>query len=193
MTRLVGITGGIGAGKSVVSRILRAMGYPVYDCDSRAKAIMDGDPRIHEQLCRQIHPHVVADGCIDRSLLSEIVFNDAEALCRLNSIVHAAVEADVRDWISRHDSPLSFVESAILYKCRLAEMVCGVIEVTAPVELRVKRVMARSALSRQQVMGRISAQNDAGRRHDRSYYIINDGEEAVLPQLKSALKIFQNC
>jgi len=103
-----GVNGGIGAGKSVVSRILDAMGYPVYDCDSRAKAIMDKDPRIHEQLCRQIHPLVVIGGVIDRRLLAEIVFNDPLAVGRLNTIVHAAVEADVSRWVQQQGSPFYF-------------------------------------------------------------------------------------
>ena len=81
---LTAITGGIGSGKSVVSQILRILGYPVYDCDSRARTIMDSDCGIHRSLCEQIHPQAVTGGIVDRQLISSIVFNDTEALavCR---------------------------------------------------------------------------------------------------------------
>ncbi len=190
MTKLVGVTGGIGAGKSIVCQILRAKGYPVYDCDSRAKAIMDQDAFIHEQLCSQIHPLVVVDSVINRRLLSEIVFNDADALKRLNSIVHTAVEEDVARWAKNLFSPIAFVESAILYKCRLAEMVDAVLEVVAPVEMRIARVMTRSALNRQEVESRISSQLSPERRHSRTYYIMNDNAEPILPQLEKILQEF---
>lgn len=183
MTALVGIAGGIGAGKSVVSRILDAMGYPVYDCDSRAKAIMDKDPRIHEQLCRQIHPLVVIGGVIDRRLLAEIVFNDPLALGRLNTIVHAAVEADVSRWVQQQGSHFTFVESAILYQCRLAGMVDAVIEVTASVELRVSRVVKRSRLSRRQILDRIASQPAPTCRHAHTFEIVNDDVTPILPQI----------
>ncbi len=182
MTVLVGIAGGIGAGKSVVSRILDAMGYPVYDCDSRAKAIMDKDPGMHEQLCRQIHPLVIIGGVIDR-LLAEIVFNDPLALGRLNTIVHAAVEADVSRWVQQQGSNFTFVESAILYQCRLAGMVDAVIEVTAPVELRVSRVVKRSGLTRRQILDRIASQPAPTCRHAHTFEIVNDDVTPILPQI----------
>lgn len=187
MTKLIGITGGIGAGKSVVSQILRAMGFPVYDCDSQAKIIMDSDTIIHEELCCQISPRVVVDGIIDRRLLSEIVFNDAAALQRLNAIVHAAVETDVRRWTDACQSAIAFVESAILYKCKLADMVDAVVEVSAPTELRIERVMQRSSLTRQEVLRRISSQVFSEKQHPRTYYIINDNAEPILPQLHHIL------
>lgn len=187
MTKLVGITGGIGAGKSVVSQILRTMGFPVYDCDSRAKAIMDSDTNIHKELCRQISPRVVVDGIIDRHLLSEIVFNDASALQRLNAIVHAAVEDDVRRWSDSSQSAIAFVESAILYKCKLADMVDAVVQVSAPTELRIERVMKRSSLTRKEVLSRISSQVFSEKHHARTYNILNDNAEPILPQLHHIL------
>lgn len=187
MTKLVGITGGIGAGKSVVSQILRTMGFPVYDCDVRAKVIMDSDTNIHNELCRQISPRVVVDGIIDRRLLSEIVFNDASALQCLNAIVHTAVENDVRHWSDACKSAIAFVESAILYRCRLVNIVDAVVEVSAPTELRIERVIKRSKLTRQEVLSRISSQVFSEKQHPRTYYIINDNTEPILPQLHQIL------
>lgn len=149
--RLIAITGGIGAGKSVVSHVLAAMGYDVYDCDSRARRIVDDTPEIHRRLVSEIHPQAVIDGHVDRKQISEVVFNDPEALRRLNAIVHTAVIDDLRRWCDERSKLPVFVETAILYDCDLWRMVDDVWEVTAPVELRIDRVMRRNNLTRSQV------------------------------------------
>ena len=164
-TRLIAITGGIGSGKSVISDILRAMGHKVYD--TRAKALMDTDESIKDDLINLISIDAVrSDRTIDRKLLSEIVFNDPDALSRLNSIVHKAVRADLRRW----------------------REVDEVWEVTAPTELRVQRVMKRNSMSREQVLARISSQSTtAAQLHPLTKSIVNDGVEPVLPQILSLL------
>ena len=186
-TRLIAITGGIGSGKSVISDILRAMGHKVYDCDTRAKALMDTDESIKDDLINLISIDAVrSDRTIDRKLLSEIVFNDPDALSRLNSIVHKAVRADLRRW--RDTSSHRTVETAILYASRLDREVDEVWEVTAPTELRVQRVMKRNSMSREQVLARISSQSTtAAQLHPLTKSIVNDGVEPVLPQILSLL------
>ena len=115
-TRLIAITGGIGSGKSIISDILRAMGHKVYDYDTRAKALMDTDESIKNDLIDLISIDAVRnDRTIDRKLLSEIVFNDPDALSRLNSIVHKAVRADLRRWRDTSSDKTVWVETAILY------------------------------------------------------------------------------
>lgn len=183
--KLIALTGGIGAGKSVVARVLSAMGYPVYDCDSRAKSIMDCDTKIHAQLGAQIDTAVVSGGMIDRKLLSEIVFSDSRKLECLNGIVHGAVVEDLKEWSRRQVSPVAFVETAILYQCEIWKMVDAVWEVSAPVETRIRRVMARSGLSRRQILERMSAQIDEPRLAH--IYIYNDDEHAVLPEIRKLL------
>ena len=159
-TRLIAITGGIGSGKSIISDILRAMGHKVYDCDTRAKALMDTDESIKNDLIDLISIDAVRnDRTIDRKLLSEIVFNDPDALSRLNSIVHKAVRADLRRWRDTSSDKTVWVETAILYASRLDREVDEVWEVTAPTELRVQRVMKRNSMSREQVLARISSQS----------------------------------
>lgn len=185
MTAATGITGGIGAGKSVVSAILRAMGYEVYDSDTRARQIMDSDTDIHHALCAHIHPRAVTDGRIDRRLLAEVVFASPEALNRLNGIVHRAVEADFAAWLRSLTVPRAFVESAILYQCRLWQVVDSVWAVDAPAQLRIKRVTRRSGLSPQQVRERIDAQPDVTGRADT--VLLNDGLTPLLPQIQAAL------
>ena len=110
MKHVTGIVGGIGAGKSVVSRILKAMGYPVYDTDSWAKRIMDTDSEIHRDLCRLINPEAVVDGVINRRLLSDVVFADKSLLTTLNSIVHGKVLSHLDRWISAQTAQHVFVD-----------------------------------------------------------------------------------
>lgn len=188
-TRLIAITGGIGSGKSIISDILRAMGHKVYDCDTRAKALMDTDESIKNDLIDLISIDAVRnDRTIDRKLLSEIVFNDPDALSRLNSIVHKAVRADLRRWRDTSFDKTVWVETAILYASRLDREVDEVWEVTAPTELRVQRVMKRNSMSREQVLARISSQSTtAAQLHPLTKAIVNDGVEPVLPQILSLL------
>ncbi len=188
-TRLIAITGGIGSGKSIISDILRAMGHKVYDYDTRAKALMDTDESIKNDLIDLISIDAVRnDRTIDRKLLSEIVFNDPDALSRLNSIVHKAVRADLRRWRDTSSDKTVWVETAILYASRLDREVDEVWEVTAPTELRVQRVMKRNSMSREQVLARISSQSTtAAQLHPLTKAIVNDGVEPVLPQILSLL------
>lgn len=188
-TRLIAITGGIGSGKSIISDILRAMGHKVYDCDTRAKALMDTDESIKNDLIDLISIDAVRnDRTIDRKLLSEIVFNDPDALSRLNFIVHKAVRADLRRWRDTSSDKTVWVETAILYASRLDREVDEVWEVTAPTELRVQRVMKRNSMSREQVLARISSQSTtAAQLNPLTKAIVNDGVEPVLPQILSLL------
>lgn len=185
---LIAITGGIGSGKSVVSRIVAMMGYDVYDCDSRAKRLMDTDDVIKARLQQEIHPQCVLDGCIDRKRLAEIVFSDADRLEKLNAIVHSAVRDDLRKW-ARLQGKVSFVETAILYQSELDRMVDYVWEVEAPLDLRISRVMERNSVSREEVLARISAQDSfiPSRHHPLVILIINDGMMPLLPQIEAQL------
>lgn len=188
---LIAISGGIGCGKTVVSRIVVALGYEVYDCDSRAAALMDSDAGIKSLIASQVHPEsVTPDGQIDRKRLSEIVFADYEALQRLNSIVHAAVRADLARWASERPGSTLFVETAILYQSGLDRMVDEVWEVGAPVDLRVERVMLRNGITREQVLARIASQDRFVPEtvHPSTHLIVNDGVDPLLPQVEALLR-----
>lgn len=188
---LTAITGGIGSGKSVVSRILAAMGFMVYDCDREARKLMDSNAAIKTALCHEIHPDCVdSDGRIDRCRLSEIVFRDAHALERLNGIVHAAVRNDLMEWCGRNSGHgRLFVETAILYQSGLDAMVDNVWAVEAPLDLRIERVMARNSLSREQVLSRITSQDSyiPATPHPSVVSLINDGYYPILPQIEKLL------
>lgn len=188
---LIAITGGIGAGKSVVSEILRVSGCYVYDCDDNAKRLMDSDARIKSRIINDIDPRAInADGSINRPLLSDIVFADKDKLATLNHIVHSAVFEDIAAQKRQCSDKILFVESAILYTSGLWRQVDEIWEVTADIETRVARVMRRNNLPREQVLRRIHSQSGEQRPSDctlRVYTITNDDTTALLPQVWSAL------
>ena len=141
----IALTGGIGAGKSVVARLLRTMGYAVFDCDIEARMLMDGDDDIKARIGAEIAADAIDDqGAIDRARLSEIVFSDAEKLASLNAVVHGAVKERLARWCERQDKRPVFVETAILYQSGLNRMVDAEWSVEAPVEIRVAREIGRA-------------------------------------------------
>lgn len=189
MKPLIAIAGGIGCGKSVVSRILSALGYRVYDSDSRAKKLMDNDDAIKQAIAREISPDTItSSGQIDRKRLASIVFADKEKLQRLNYIVHGAVKRDIAAWRERHPAEPLWVESAIIYESGISEMVDEVWEVTAPEEIRVDRVVKRNGISPEEVRMRIDAQAvPVASPHERVFTILNDGVQPLLPQVLNLL------
>lgn len=192
MSRITAITGGIGSGKSVVSNVLRTMGYKVYDCDTRARAIMEGDKALKQRLANAFGNEIIGDdGIIDRPALATIVFNNPQKLETLNSLVHGAVKDDITAWCARHaDQQRLFVETAILYQSGLDKMVDDIWQVTAPEEVRIARVIARNNLSATQVRARIEAQRyPTPDQHPPIATIINDGTTPLLPQVMGKLAI----
>lgn len=189
---LIAVTGGMGSGKSVVCGILSAMGYKVYDCDSRAKTLIDNDPAIISKIESKVGLCTLPNGALDRPRLASIVFHDNQKLEILNRLVHAEVRKDLTKWyeseIDTCDTPL-FVETAILYQSRLDLLVSQVWEVKAPELTRIKRTMARDQSSRDKILARIQAQDSytPSRHHPVTYLIINDGCHALLPQVEGYL------
>ena len=154
----VGITGGIGSGKSTVCRLFAAKGIPVYDSDSEAKRLMAAELRgaIEARFGRDIY----REGELDRGRLATIVFADSQALADLNAIVHPAVMRDFAAWAERQTADYVVLESAILYEAGLENAVDRVVAVLAPVELRVERACRRDGADPEAVRRRIAAQLD---------------------------------
>ncbi|MDE7387860.1 MAG: dephospho-CoA kinase [Muribaculaceae bacterium] len=185
--KVVALTGGIGAGKSVVSHVLRAMGFPVYDCDSEARRLMDSSPAMLARIAAEVAPSAITpDGRLDRARLAEIVFADPSALRKLNSIVHGAVRDHLAARIAESQAPIFFVETAILYESGIDRIVDAVWEVTAPAGERIDRVMARSGLTRSQVESRMAVQRVASAPTHR--IIRNSSSDAILPQILHELR-----
>lgn len=190
--KLIAISGGIGAGKTIVSQIVKAMGYPVYDCDSEAKRLMDSSDAIKRRLREEIHEMAIdSDNNIDRRLLAEIVFNDSEKLSLLNSIVHKSVKDDIATFTHLTASPLIFIETAILYQSGIDRMVDGVWEVTATENIRIERVIKRNNCTPENVADRIRSQQFIPERpHPFTDIIINDNTTPLLPQIEQLISKF---
>lgn len=184
--RIIAITGGIGSGKSVVSRMLTVMGFRVYDTDSRAKRLMDSDERLKRRLVTDIHPAAVdLNGAINRKVIADTVFGDSARLNVLNNLVHGAVKDDFAAWCGSDacsGESVVFVECAILYSSGFDALVDEVWEVTAPDDVRIERVMKRNCMSADDVRRRIGAQK-AETGHDGAKLIVNDGFAPLLPQI----------
>lgn len=187
---LIALTGGIGSGKSVVARMVAAMGHTVYDCDSRARALMESEAIVRELEAEFGAGIFDSGGRLLRRELASIVFSDPAKLGRLNAITHGAVRDDIlcRAGCGSHDGPL-FIETAILYQSGIDRMVDKVWQVTAPVALRISRVCSRSGLTPSEVMARIEAQDSfvPKRLHPDVSVIVNDGVSPVLPRVTGLL------
>lgn len=184
--KLIGLTGGIGTGKSTVARILRLRGYEVYDCDLEAKRLMDESPEVRRSLRDRWGEEIYsAEDELDRRKVAQYVFADRREKAWLDSLVHRLVRDDVKRWAATrtdysHDTV--FVESAILFTSGLADMCQEVWEVTAPLDIRLERIMKRSGLTREQALARIDAQKEEQKicqsRH--TLQIVNDGTTPLL-------------
>ena len=168
----VGITGGIGSGKSTVCRMLAERGVAHYDADSRAKELMATSESLRSALISHFGAATFDGGVLNRAYLAERVFNDAEQLRLLNSLVHPAVIADFEVWAEAQEGNYVIFESAILFEAKLEDRVDVVVAVMAPEELRVERVMGRDGHSREQVFARIKNQMSDDERSDRAKYSI---------------------
>lgn len=186
MKRIVAVTGGIGAGKSVVCHALTALGFPVYDTDRAARRLMDAGADIKRAIAETVTPDAIApDGSINRPALAAVVFADTEKLGRLNRIVHGAVRSDFTNWANSLNCQTLFVETAILYESGFDALVDEVWEVTAPEQVRIERVERRSGLSAGEIKRRIDAQSKAPRPDHR--IILNDGVTPLIPQILNLL------
>ena len=168
----VGITGGIGSGKSTVTRMLEGMGVAVYLSDDRAKELMAHDGALRERISARFGADAYVNGELNRHYLSERVFSNGEELAALNAIVHPAVMDDFDRWAEEQESPYVVIESAILFEAGLEGRVDCVVSVLAPCELRIERAMARDGVSREDVERRIANQMSDDERTNRSKYAI---------------------
>lgn len=168
----VGITGGIGSGKSTVCRMLAERGVALYDADSRAKALMSTSEALRRALIDNFGAETFTAEGLNRAYLAGRVFNDAEQLRLLNSIVHPAVIEDFEAWAEAQEGNYVVFESAILFEAGLEDRVDVAVAVMAPESLRVERVMARDGHSREQVLARIKNQMSDDERSDRAKYSI---------------------
>lgn len=181
----VGITGGIGVGKSLVCRIFSVLGIPIYDADREAKAIMAEDREVGNALKAAFGDTVFDQyGKLDRAYLSEVVFSDEKKLKQLNSIVHPAVIKAGEDWASAQTSAYSLKEAALLFESGSYKKLDFTILVTAEESIRINRVMKRDEVTEDQVRARMSKQSSDDQKLPlANAIIINDGEQSLIEQV----------
>lgn len=168
----VAITGGIGSGKSKVVELLAQRGVAAYDSDSRAKALMASSPELREQIIECFGPAAYDGEEVNRRYLAERVFNDKEALTKLNAIVHPAVMADFERWAEGEEGNYVVMESAILFEAGLEGSFDATVSVMAPEELRLERAMKRDGVTEEQIRERMRNQLSDEERCDRSTFAI---------------------
>ncbi len=181
----VGITGGIGAGKSIVCRLFQVIGIPVYDADREAKNIMVEDEAVVASLKKAFGEKVYqASGELDRAYLAEMVFNDKDKLDELNSIVHPAVIRAGETWADAQDGSYSLKEAALLFESGSYKKLHFTIMVTADEAIRIQRVMERDQVTEQQVRARMEKQwPDSQKIALADAIIINDGTQSLISQV----------
>ena len=186
----IGITGGIGSGKSVISRILKIMHYPVYDSDYWAKFLMNNDKTIYKALTDKFGPETYPSEGINRPFLAQLIFNNKENLTFVNSIVHPAVGNHFLQWAEEQQSSIVFIESAILFSSGLNKIIDKTIYVDAPQEIRLQRAILRDNATTEAISARIKNQinGDEYARTHSDYIINNDNTSLLIPQIISILQ-----
>ena len=181
----IGITGGIGSGKSVVSWLLEMMGVPVYISDVEAKRLMHTDEVVRRELIALVGEDVYQGGQLNRPLLASYMFGYPQRMEKINRIVHPQVKADFRRWVAEH-SHVDWVamESAILIEAGFREEVDFLVTVYAPLEVRVERAVKRDSSTRELVLKRIQSQmSDEEKKQKADFVIVNDNETSLIPQV----------
>jgi len=158
MPRIIGLTGGIGSGKSKVALRFSALGIPCYIADDRAKDLMNTAADLKEAICKLFGSESYSGGVLNRPYIANVVFKDATALAQLNALVHPAVAQDFIEWVAKQEAPYVIKEAAILFENGGSKLCDSIILITAPEAVRLKRVLARDNSSVQEIEDRMSKQ-----------------------------------
>lgn len=187
----IGLTGGIGSGKSTVARVFSILGIPVYDADEAARRLMNSDPGLKEEIIRFFGPSSYRDGLLDRSYIAGLVFNDAEKLGQLNALVHPVTIRDAEIWIGQQNASYVVKEAALLFESGAAAGLDVVVGVYAPAAIRIKRVMDRDGISAEEIRKRMDRQLDEEMKMKLCDHIVrNDEQELVIPQVLALHRLF---
>jgi len=190
----IGLTGGIGSGKSVVSHLLKTMGIPVYIADDESKRITSTDSLIKQQLINLLGQGVYINGVLNKNLLAAYIFSDAEHAKIVNEIIHPRVKEDFVKWVDKNSKyPVVAIESAILIEAGFTDEVDIVAMVYAPMDLRLQRLALRdSSSSKEQILKRIQSQmDDEKKKALADFVIVNDEQIPVIPQVVELVKSSQ--
>lgn len=180
----VGITGGIGSGKTTVAKVFEVLGIPVYYADDAAKKLMNEDELLREQLQALFGNETYVDGKLNRKYISGLVFNNEAKLAQLNAIVHPAIINDAERWMQQQTTPYAMKEAALIFESGAQAQLDYVIGVFAPAVVRIQRVMKRDSVTEEEVKARMEKQLDESQKMQLCDYVItNDEQEPVIPQV----------
>ena len=184
----IGITGGIGAGKSLVAEIIKAMGYPVYNSDERAKELTDSNPKIKEGLIHLFGEEIYQNDTLNKFALAQAIFSDESLREKVNALIHPIVREDFNLWVLAQNNSLVFNESAILFETGSFKNFDAIILVYAPKELRIKRIMKRDNCSENEVLKRMNSQfSDEEKYQLTEFRVLNDEQTPLLVQVEKII------
>ena len=187
----VGLTGGIGSGKTTIANIFKQLGVPIYFSDNRAKYLMLNNQFLLESLISLFGDKVVVNGILNRSYIASKVFSNPKELIKLNALVHPFVQKDFDDWSASQCSVYVIKEAAILFETGANKLLDKVVLVESPKDLKVSRVMLRDRITKEEVLMRMSKQwPDDQKRTYADYIIYNDEENPLINQILKLHSIF---
>jgi dephospho-CoA kinase len=192
----LGVTGGIGCGKTTVCRVFSVLGIPVFSADDEAKRIQDTDPYIQIKLNSIAGKDLYSSGKLDRKELAALIFNNKDLLFEVNSIIHPAVFKYFTKWVARQDAPYSIMEAAILFESGAYRLMDRILTVVTPLEERIERLVNGNMLTKEQITARIRNQtNDESRIAKSDYVIYNSENDMIIPAIlgihREMLKLYE--
>jgi dephospho-CoA kinase len=180
----LGVTGGIGSGKTTVCKVFAVLGIPIFSADIEAKRIQDSDPEVQNKINSIAGKDLFASGRLDRAELARLIFSNKDLLGKVNSVIHPAVFRYFREWVQRQDSPYSIMEAAILFESGAYRMMDRIVTVVTPLEERIERLEKGNKMSREQIIGRVKNQiDDESRIRQSDYIIFNSENDMIIPAI----------
>ncbi len=180
----IGLTGGIGSGKTTVAHVFEVLGIPVYYADDAAKRLMNEDSKLKQQIIQHFGEESYVHGTLNRTYLSSVVFSDTEKTKLINSIIHPATLADAELWMNKQTTPYAIKEAALIFEAGAEKQLDLVIGVQAPLPTRIQRVMQRDNITEEAVLARMQKQMNEEEKMSRcDFVLVNDEKEILIPQV----------
>jgi dephospho-CoA kinase len=180
----LGVTGGIGSGKTTVCKVFGVLGIPVFSADDEAKKIQDNNRDIQIKINLLVGKDLFSSGKLDRPELAKIIFNNKELLEKVNSLIHPEVFRSFGEWFNKQDSPYSIMEAAILFESGAFRLMDRIVTVVTPMEERIERLISGNRLSGEQIIERIKNQIDDESRVKQSDFVISNSEnDMIIPAI----------
>jgi dephospho-CoA kinase len=180
----IGLTGGIGSGKTTVAHIFEVLGIPVYYADDRAKELMQSNENIKTQIIQNFGTESYAEGKLNRKHIAALVFANPESTAIINAIVHPVTIADANEWMQKQTTHYAIKEAALIFEANAESQLDFIIGVNSPLPLRIQRIMQRDNIDKAAVMARMQKQMDVTEKMKRCHFVIENNEvDLLIPQV----------